>query len=337
MSLQSMVDNFVDNQKREKGTRTYETYGRKIYVFQEYIEQNKVDDITHETFLYRARMEDILSSVMYYVQTYDIKYKSTADSFFAALSVFFNYIQENHGIKNDYFAVNDKIKELKDAYAKLAEELGLNDKEQALPLTDVEYTQLVQLCNEKIDGPTDEEVLRGKNNGVYTSYISSIVIKFVLLFGTRNRELSEIMVDDYNRELNKITIRKYSVHLPDGLAKQMKRYAIIRDIIASSKNVTGRLFVDISSNQQWENAKMYSILRSITQNTKATSVAKYAIVQMLKNGLPSNLVMDFTGYSKSVCGHCQELIDEENGILNMSEKNRRLDTVIRQSRAFDDL
>ena len=80
---------------------------------------------------------------------------------------------------------------------------------------------------------------------------------------------------------------------------------------------------------------MFYILKGVTGNAKAMSVAKYAIMQMLKNGVSYSLVMDFTGYSKDVCGHCQELVDEDNGIFQLSEKNRKLDSSLRQNKLFD--
>lgn len=336
-SLESLMDNFIQFQKEEKGERTFETYGRKIYVFQEYLERQGVDDITYAPFLYKVQIKDILDAIRYYVETYDIKFKSTTDTFLAALSVFFKFIQERHGIRNEYFEENSKVKDLKTSYDELVKELKLNDSLQATPLTDDECEKLVRLCNEKLDNPSIDEIVNGNNNGVYSFYISSLITKFVLLFGTKNKVINELCVDAYDHELNKITIRGYNVHLPDGLARQMRKYLKVREEIVPVNAADNRLFVDITPGQKLDNAKMFFVLKGITGNAKAMSVAKYAIIQMLKNGLPVNLVMDFTGYSKSVYGHCQELIDEENGIFQLSEKNRKLDSLLRQSRVFDDL
>lgn len=335
-SLQSVMDRFVQFQKEEKGERTYETYGRKIYVFQEYLEKQGINE-TYRNFLLRAQIDDILSSIKYYVETYDIKFKSTTDTFLAALSVFFKYLRDIEGISNEYFEEDSKTRDLKSAYNKLTKDLKLNESLQATPLTDDECERLVCLCNEKLDNPSMEEILNGSNNGIYSFYISSLITKFVLLFGTKNKIFNELHVDDYDYALNKINIHGYNVHLPDGLARQMKKYSEVRKQIVPDNTLDNRLFVDIALGQKLDNAKMFFVLKGVTGNAKAMSVAKYAIIQMLKNGLPVNLVMDFTGYSKSVCGHCQELIDEQNGIFQLSEKNRKLDSLLRQSRIFDDL
>lgn len=335
-SLQLVMDNFVQSQKEEKGERTYETYGRKIYVFQEYLEKQGINE-TYRNFLLRMQIQDILCSIRYYVETYDIKFKSTTDSFLAALSVFFQYLRDIEGISNEYFEENSKARDLKVAYNKLAKDLKLNTKLQATPLTNDECERLVKICNEKLDDPSIEEILNGSNTGIYSSYISSLITKYVLLFGTKNKVLTELCIEDYDYELNKITIRGYNVHLPDNLARQMKKYREVRKQLIPNNILDNRLFVDITQGQKLDNAKMFFVLKGITGNAKAMSVAKYAIIQMLKNGIPINLVMNFTGYSRSVCGHCQEVIDEQNGIFQLSEKNRKLNSLLRQSTIFDDL
>lgn len=338
MDLSSTIFDFIENQKKEKGKRTFETYGRKIVVFQEYLERAGVNKDNFGPFLHNAQIEDILSSVKYYVESYDIQYKSTTDSYLAALSVFFTYIRDEYGISNEFFSDNNKLKQLRSEYDNLIQILNLNQSEQAMPITEEEYKELIKVCNEKLDTPSDEEILNGNNNGVYSSYISSLVTKFVLLFGTKNKVLSEVAINDYDPILNKIVIQGYSIRLPDGLALQLKRYIKIREkILITSSVVTSQLFVDFNANAKWENSKMFFILRSVTGSTKATAASKYAIIQMLKNGVPVNLVMDFTGFSRKVCAHCQEIIDEQRGIYRQNEKNRILDSSLRQIESFDQL
>lgn len=334
-SLNDLINLFVESQKEEKGERTYQTYGRKLYVFQEYLERLGINDNSYGAFLHKAKIPELLGGIRYYVETYDIKYKSTTDIFLAALAVFFNFIQERYGIQNEYFDVSSKTKELKSEYDKLVLELKLNSSEQAPPLTETEYQKLCKLCEEKIDLSTDSEILSGDSNGIYTFYISSLATKFVLLFGTRNKILRELKISDYDSELNKVKINGYSVHLPDKLAKQMKRYKKIRSQMVSSNE--DRLFIDNTAKHTLDNAKMFFVLKGVTGNVKAMSVSKYAIIQMLKSQIPVNLVMDFTGYGKDVCKHCQEIVEEENGIFQLNEKAKRLDSGLRRSKSYDDL
>lgn len=335
IQLQSLMDKFVQTQKLEKGDRTYETYGRKIYVFQEYMIRVGKNDDNCGAFLHEAKISDILDSIRYYVDTYKIRYRSTIDTFFWALATFFKYIKITEGISNEYYY--GKSSELKNAYDDFAKKLKLNEKEQAFPLAEDECERLIALCNEKLDTPSKEEILNGANNGIYTLYISSLITKFVLLYGTKNQDIIEMQINSYNRDLNKISIRGYCVHLPDILASQMRKYTDIRNMIVPASSYDNRLFIDINPGQKLENAKMFSALKVVTGHSKAMSVAKHAIIQMMKSNVSYNLIMDFTGYGNDVCGHCQELVDEENGIFQLSEKNRKLDSALRQNRFFDAL
>lgn len=335
-----MVSAFVAYQRDEKGERTYETYGRKIFVFQEYLETKKAQNIIEEkyrAFLRTIKISDILESVEYYVLTYNIRYKSTTDSYLAALFVFFSYIQEKLGIQNEYFDINSKSKELRASYEEQVKQLKLNIGEQAMPILPAEFERLVKICDKNIDNVADDELVNGNNNGVYSLYISSLITKFVLLFGTRNKIISEININDYDHRLNKITIRGYSVHLPDKLASQMHRYLIVRQKIIASSSPNEHLFVDFNASQKLENAKMFFVLKSTFGTTKALTISKYAIIQMMKNRIPLSSIMGFTGFSQTVCVHCQEIIEEQNGISNSVEKNRQLDAALRQSETFDNL
>ncbi len=336
--FQEVVDDFVQNQRELKGERTYETYGRKVHVFKEYMEQRGYDNIIgYRAFLHDAGIEEVLESVRYYITTYEIKYKTTSDSYIAALKVFFDFLKGHSGIHNEFFSVNSKEKSLRDAYEILCKELNLNKKAEAMPISEMQCSCLLATCDKNLDQPTVQEVLNGKNNGVFSLYISSLISKFVLLYGTKNKVLSELSIDDYDAELNKITINGYGVHLPDGLSRQMKKYILVRKEIISDNALDNRLFIDLQSNKNWMNAKMFLVLEQVIGNKKATSIAKYALMQLLKNNVPFNLVMEFTGYSQDVCGHCQELLDEERGIFHVDEKNRKLDSALRQSIIFDRL
>ena len=47
------------------------------------------------------------------------------------------------------------------------------------------------------------------------------------------------------------------------------------------------------------------------------------------NRFCNNLIKDFTGYKDIIYNHCQEIVDEENGIVSHAEKCRKLDVSLR--------
>lgn len=197
------------------------------------------------------------------------------------------------------FETRTKNLELKAAYDRKISELKLNTKEQVESLTDEQAGQLLDICDNKIDNATLEKLENGANNGEFSSYISSLVSKIVLLFGTKNGSLNEWKVSDYDCNLNKLKINGFWVHLPDKFAIQMRNYMKFREQILESEKEE-RLFIDIRKNKRkLDNTKMFYILKGIIGNVQAKCIAKYAIIQMIKLGVPSHTIKEFTGYANN--------------------------------------
>lgn len=76
-----------------------------------------------------------------------------------------------------------------------------------------------------------------------------MVSKIVLLFGTKNGNLNELKISDYDCKLNKLKINGFWVHLPDKFAIQMRDYVKFREQILGSEKEK-RLFIDIRMNKR---------------------------------------------------------------------------------------
>lgn len=79
---------------------------------------------------------------------------------------------------------------------------------------------------------------------------------------------------------------------------------------------------------------MFYILKDVMGNVKATSIAKYGIIEMIKLGIPSHVIKEFTGYSQDVYQYCQEK-NEQEGLLRSIEKSKLLDSALRKSELYD--
>ncbi len=82
---------------------------------------------------------------------------------------------------------------------------------------------------------------------------------------------------------------------------------------------------------------MYIVLKKVMGNMQAGGVAKYAIIQMLREGIPVYIISDFTNYKEDVIDYCQEQVDVERGLSLLSEKSRLLDSALRKNNLFDDM
>lgn len=336
MSFEDVINLFMEFVETDRRGGTPATYKRKIYVFQEYVNLKlEAKDVNFQSILSAMTKQQLVDALEYYVTTYDVKYISTVDTYITVIGVFFDFIADQFGWKNSLFETKSKNLELKDAYEQRIVKLKLNTKEQVEPLTEDEARRLLEICNEKIDNAELEEIINGAKNGYFSAYISSLISKLVLCYGTKNACINELKVCDYDCELSKLRINGFWIHLPDRLALQMRIYKEYRaEILKDEKEE--RLFVDIrEGKRRLDNNKMFWILKEVTGNVKATSIAKYGIIQMIKLGLPSHIIKEFTGYSNDVYHYCQEKFDENDGILMTNEKSKLLDSALRKNNLYD--
>ena len=338
MTLKHVIENFLKNQDENKKSVTAVTYKKKIYIFYEYLETVLLaKDVNYIGILMQMTLERLMDSVRYYVETCNVKYMATADTYITVLKLFFDFISEEYGWSNKYFESNYLNKELKNAYENKTKELHLCTAKQVEPIKEDKILELLQICDCKIDNVNIERAVSGKNNGEYSGYISSLIVKLMVIYGCKNASINDLIDDDYNNDLNKIRINGFSVRLPDKLAMQMKKYwdlrkKLLRDI------KTKRLFVDpINPSKKIDNTKMFHVLKEVLGSNQATSVAKYSIIQMIKKDVPAHIIKKFTGYSDGVFEYCQSWVDEEKGTLMISEKSKLIDAAIRQNDLFDNM
>lgn len=249
---------------------------------------------------------------------------------------FYNFLLLKYGKTNDYFQESRKKVELKEAYEKKIEELHLRQPDQQEPIEEEMAKNILQECDRLIDGVNIEKLLK-KEKGVYSNYVSSLIVKLVLLYGLKNEAIRRLKIKDYNDQLNDLTINHYRVRLPDGLAIQMKKYKEIRNSFLERYHIkTERLFFDdFDVKKELDNTKMFIMLKKITGNMQAGGVAKYAIIQLLREGIPAYIISDFTNYKEDVLDYCQEKIDVERGLSSLREKSRVLDSALRKNSLFD--
>lgn len=337
MTFEQVIEAFMDSVETDKTGGTPNTYKRKIYVFQEYVNLKlEARDVNFQSILSAMSKQQLVDALEYYVTTYEIKYVTTVETYITVIGVFFDFIADTYGWRNPLFETKSKNLELKSAYEKRITELKLNTKEQVEPLKDEEAKKLLNICNNRIDNANIEVIMNGANNGSFSAYISSIISKLVLLYGIKNGSVNELAISDYDYDLNKLNINGFWVHLPDKFAMQMRKYIEFREEILVNEREEKRLFVDIrKEKRKLDNNKMFFILKEVTGNVKATSIAKYGIIQMIKLGVPSHIIKEFTGYSDDVYEFCQEKVDEEDGILMSSEKSKLLDSSLRKNKLYD--
>lgn len=140
----------------------------------------EAQDINYIYILTAMDIEDLLESVTYYVKVGNIKSRSTVDIYYAVLGKFYKFISEEYKWKNEYFLNNEKINIFKAAYEKKILELGLLKSQQEPVISDIVARDILNHCNEIIN---DINLISVRKKGIYSNYISAIIVKLVLLYG----------------------------------------------------------------------------------------------------------------------------------------------------------
>lgn len=192
-----------------------------------------------------------------------------------------------------------------------------------------EAKMILEECNKNIENLDVEKFLE-MQHGVYSNYISSLIVKLVLAYGLKNDTIRKMKITDYDENINCITINEYKVHLPDGLAIQMKKYKKNRERFLNKYEMKSeRLFFDNNDvDKKLDNTKMFTVLKKVIGNVQAEEVAKYAIVQLLQNGVPDYIISDFTGYKKDIMEYCQNIIDKNSGMNLLKNQCKILDAAL---------
>lgn len=339
MDLIDEVKEFLNNQKKEKGEATANTYRSKIYAFYEFVSlELREVDVTYIFFLNVMDKNKLLQGVEYYVKAGNLKSRAAVDIYYTVLGNFYKFLSNKYGKTNDYFQDSIKKEEFKEAFERKIKELRLRDSDMQEPIRREMAEKVLEECNKLIDGIDIEKILR-KEKGVYSNYISSLIVKLVLIYGLKNEAIRKLKIKDYNDQLNDLIINNYRVRLPDGLAMQMKKYKEIRKRFLEKYGIESeRLFFDdYDIDKELDNTKMYIVLKKVMGNMQAGGVAKYAIIQLLREGIPAYIISDFTNYKEDVLEYCQEQIDAERGLSLLSEKSRILDSALRKNNLFDDM
>lgn len=326
-----MLDEMIMNYMGTLQPDTRAAYRKKIACFREYlIEKKKMNNDNCKNIFKGLEHDDFIEGMTFYVEQNNVRYKSSTDIYYACVREFLKYISANYGCNNDYFENKSYDIVLKNKYNALVEKLKLNKKEQVKPLTDKEAGMVIEKCNAVLERADFDNISSGKWDGDFSRYISALLSKMVLCYGSSIKALRQIMVDDYNSQYGTITINGYKVHMPDGLKKDMDDYVRFRKIL-DGKDSNPHLFIDFSAprRDKLDNTKMFFILKELIGTNQSTALAKYAIIQLIRQGAPANLIKDFTGYKDIIYNHCQEIVDEENGIVSHAEKCRKLDVSLR--------
>ncbi|MFO1443298.1 hypothetical protein KDN24_08755 [Bacillus sp. Bva_UNVM-123] len=316
------------------------TYKRKIEVFFEFLTADYgVNENNYKEVLRGIDNIAITKSIEFYVKKYSISFKNTIDLYISAIKSYFEFLNKNLDIRNDNFDSAISFSAIKNSIDNKIIELGLETTELKSPITEQAFTKILNRCDGILNTYTLYFLLenrgKSKKNPVQI-FTSAIVTKLVMLTGIKNQVIDTIKLKDYDSELNIITINNFSIHLPNGLGKQMKLYLELRNCIVDNNDENYPLFVKkdgTSIGIAYE--YIFKILKDTLGSASAECVAKYTIMQMIKKGMNLYLIKMLTKFGIESCLHCQELVNDEKTNEDITSQNRYIDSKIRSMDVFD--
>ncbi len=331
--LEEMVMDFSNEIKDN-----FATYSAIYVSFVEYIKEQYTDyEYSLEYFLeHDLSRRDIIKSCIRYIQnSAKVKKETAIDKYLNAMTKLYEEcISKKHFNNRNLFAIlpfgslKSEVKEqLKDNYLKEKEALeAINDKDAD------------KILNYLTQNKTKEKVVFLRN---------SILLKLIILYGFKLERLKYMIVEDVDLDKHILNIRNtiydgisIQLELPFGLVQEIRGYIELlkKDIEFSSSQ-----FLFLSSNKKIIDS---SFAQTIIENIKDTScnvtltgIAKFAIINMIREGINKANIKLITGMQDIIVDDCEkkfleQQFQEANDTVIL---NRDINKKIRGIETFDKL
>lgn len=302
------------------------------------LEQKEFDKDLPEIFGKVFNKNCIIQSAVYYIQKNEnVSSKSAIDDFLIALNQLFERVlfdkYPNEAVERlaPFATLADKVEVRLNA-------LGVTLKErEAYP--PIDHAQFQFIINQ----------VEALNSNNFKAMSIRIVVKLLLLYGLNVDRISSIAVQDYDviRRVLKIhyhdfTDRVIQLELPFSLVKDLEIYMKLRaeqnfdglDLLflkVSGKPVRHDLAHEFLGDVKTAYEKEYGE-KIISKNPfTLTGLQKYAIINMILEGMNQSVIIALTGLKEHVINDCQREVDKQSAL----NRNRYINYKIRGTKTFE--
>lgn len=284
-----------------------------------------------------TRNDLIMSTVYYIINNQNVESKSAIDDFLIALNRFFDETVF------DIYS-NTTLARLK-PFASLADEV------------EIELTKMnVQLKNREAYPPINDLQFEFINSFIkqyetnrLRSYEAKVITKLLLLYGLSFDRISIMKLSDYDSlrrtlRVNYLrTVERYIyLELPYSLAKDFDDYLNVRN---QDEMLNSELLFITETNNAITNSVTQDLLNTIKNNYEdyigaailgknpftQTGLQKYAIINMILEGMNQSVIIDLTGHGEQIFNDCQNIVDESKKL----DRNRYINHMVRGIKTFD--
>lgn len=314
-------------------------YETNLDVFSEFLKIKGITQQTIEPFFQGARSEFLLESLNYYIDSRNVTSFGASGRYASCMKEYFLYITQKEYIKNNeliaefgYPTYSDKSYQYKvNNYLDNKKEITASDGFEMFLTNQIDH--LINDCNQIMN---DDYILSKVDNSqmYYNKFRSAIMIKLILLTGTTYRTMTKINISDVDLQHCLITINDLTIHLPNKLIDQLRKYVEVRKIIVerNGKEDTSSLFTEFNGNEVSNTTSTLSVfLKDLTGRRDLNGLIKFSITNMIKKGINQSIIVKFTAVGDTIYNWCQEEVNKSMDL----HSSKYLDSKIRSLEIFD--
>lgn len=254
----------------------------------------KVKDInpaTIKSFFQGIRSEFLIESLDWYIKAKSVKSFGASNKFASCIKEYFVYIIDKEYIENQeliaefgYPTYSDKSFRYKvNNYLANNESISKGDGSDIFDLDTIK--DLITDCDKTMN---DDYILSRVETMqmYYNKFRSAIIIKLIIYTGVAYRIIPTIGINDLDVQHCSITINGLTVHLPNNLVDQFKKYLEIRaSLLGRHNQQSSSLFIEFDChNLSDKTTNVSNFLKDLTGRGDLTGIIKYSVTNMIKRG-----------------------------------------------------
>lgn len=332
MSFMETVEGYLHTKNEDSRA----TYAPRIYAFIKFLQIEKgVSDKNYIEYLTAIKIDVILESLNYYIKSNSIKKKSAAYFYIRTIKKYFEYLN-NNGIENERLIKSFGYNNSRSYDFKMGQVIENNsdlekiESKDAVDFEDIKL--LITSLDEKItEAINDLNILTCayQKNNPYNDLVYLLSIKLMIFSGIDYAGLRLLERNCFDCLKLKITINGYTIHIPDNLGWQLKRYIDIKE----KRGIESKCFLVPNNGEalSLQTSAISDILNEVIGRGDTSGIRKYVITEMIRNGINQSFIMKMTGAGEKTFEDCQNTVNKERHI----EANRYIDSKMRDLIVFD--
>lgn len=298
--------------------------------FCKYINENYSNEDLKDFFNHNLCRRDIINSCVYYLEQSNASSVTAIEKYLNAVTKLYNSYLCKRGYNSSGLDAIIPFSSCKSDVKEKVVEKELREKCEFPAISNEEFKVIVNYLKNSI-------------KRTYVGTQISIIFKLILLYGFKFERLKYIQVKDFNGHDNSLYIQiddssKLTLTLPGYLAQEIRDYIsrFNKDDKEAYLFVNSKGHVLESSFFSHTFVLLHNNYQHATNSFTLTGMAKYAIINMIREGMSSSQIKIITGMEDDIINDCQRSFQFDE-MKDMSVLTRNINKKIRAIPTYDDM